>query len=150
MTLFVDMDGVLANFDAHYLATFNTPASKLIDNVDWKAVDAKGDFFLNIPPMPDLDHLWRFIEPLRPIVLTGVPKTVKAAVSNKRAWAKKHLGDHIEVRCCKSKEKCLHAEPGDILIDDWEKYRHLWLGAGGRWITHTSAADTIERLREIL
>jgi hypothetical protein len=28
-------------------------------------------------------------------------------------------------------EKCLHVSPGDILIDDWEKYRDLWAAKGG-------------------
>ena len=50
------------------------------------------------------------------------------------------LGDHVEVRCCSSKEKCLHAAPGDVLIDDCAKYRNLWVEKGGVCITHRSAA----------
>ena len=38
---------------------------------------------------------------------------------------------------------------GDILIDDWTKYRHLWLAAGGIWITHTSAQGSIAELRKL-
>ena len=68
---------------------------------------------------------------------------------NKRAWVVRHLGDHVDVRCCRSKEKCLHASPGDVLIDDWEKYKSLWVGAGGVWITHRSAAETAEEFARL-
>jgi len=146
MKLFVDMDGVLADFDAHHQAVFGFPADKVADNVDWEAVRQAEDFYLNIPPMPDMEKLWRFIAPLNPIVLTGVPGKVPEAPANKRGWVAKHIGGHVEVRCCRSREKYLHARPGDVLIDDWEKYRHLWLGAGGYWITHRNANDTIADL----
>lgn len=149
MQLFVDMDGVLADFDAHHETVFGVRADKLADNVDWKAVRAVKDFYLNIPPMADLPELWDFIGRFRPIVLTGVPRSVAEAPENKRAWVRKHLGDAVEVRCCASKEKCRHAKPGDILIDDWEKYRDLWIGAGGRWITHRSAEESITKLLEM-
>jgi hypothetical protein len=40
MQLFVDMDGVLADFDAHYEAVFGVRASKELDNIDWdRALD---------------------------------------------------------------------------------------------------------------
>ena len=40
--------------------------------------------------------------------------------------------------------------PGDILIDDWEKHKDAWVNAGGIWITHTSAKDTIEQLHNLV
>jgi hypothetical protein len=147
MQIFVDMDGVLADFDAHHEAVFGARPDKAADNVDWTAVRAVGDFYLHIPPMADLPVLWDFIAPFSPIVLTGVPWSVKEAPENKRAWAEQHLGGDVEVRCCRSREKALHARPGDILIDDWEKYRHLWEQAGGRWVTHTDAEATVRQLR---
>jgi hypothetical protein len=36
--LFVDMDGVLADFDAHHEAVFGVRPSKVTDNVHWAAV----------------------------------------------------------------------------------------------------------------
>jgi hypothetical protein len=144
------MDGVLADFDGHHGAVFGFRSDKLLDNVDWDAVNRVKDFFLNIPPMPDLKVLWDFVSPLQPIVLTGVPSAVQVAADDKRAWVRRHLGAHVEVRCCPSKEKCLHAQAGDILVDDWEKYhRHLWEAKGGRWITHTSAESTIQSLMRL-
>jgi len=145
--IFCDMDGVLADFDAHHEAVFGVRPDKVADNVDWRAVRAVSGFYAEIQPMRDMRELWDFIAPYNPIVLTGVPSSVEEAPDNKRAWVRKHLGDHVEVRCCLSKEKCLHAQAGDILIDDWVKYRNLWVRAGGRWITHISAAITIETLK---
>jgi hypothetical protein len=150
MQIFVDMDGVLADFDAHYEALFGMRPDKTADDVDWRAVREAGDFYLHIPPMPDLPILWGFLEPLSPIVLTGVPRSVAEAPANKLAWSARHLGAEVEVRCCLSREKALHARPGDVLIDDWEKYRHLWEAAGGRWITHVSAEATVSELSLLL
>jgi hypothetical protein len=148
--LFVDMDGVLADFDAHHEAVFGVRSSTLTDIVDWSRVRETGDFYLSIPPMPGMIELWTFVEPHHPIVLTGVPYSVPEAPEQKRAWVHRHLGADVEVRCCRSAEKCRHAQLGDILIDDWEKYQSLWLAKGGLWITHVSAAQTIDRLRAIL
>ena len=146
MQLYVDMDGVLADFDQHHETVFGVRSDKLADNVDWAAVRLVKDFYLNIPPMPDMTLLWSRIERYQPVVLTGVPSLIEEASENKRAWVRRHLGSHVEVQCCQSKEKCLHAAPGDVLIDDWEKYRELWIAKGGIWITHRSAAETIAAL----
>ena len=147
MQLFVDLDGVLADFDAHHAAVFGVRPDKQADNVDWAAVRATPGFYANIPPMADMSVLWEAIEPLRPIILTGIPHSVDEAASNKTFWVRWHLGPKVEVRCCRSSEKCLHAQPGDVLIDDWPKYRDLWIERGGLWVTHTSADRTIEQLR---
>lgn len=149
MQIFVDMDGVLADFDAHHEAVFGVRSCKLADNVNWQRVREIPGFYEAIPPMADMDELWAYVAPFNPIVLTGVPYSIAEAPDNKRAWVRRHLGPDVEVRCCRSSEKCLHAKPGDILIDDWEKYRHLWIAKGGRWITHTSAANSIIALQEL-
>jgi hypothetical protein len=149
LNLFVDMDGVLADFDAHHTAVFGRRPDKLADNVDWAAVRAIPGFYAAIPPMPDMMTLWDAIRAFRPTVLTGVPARVAEAPDNKRAWVRQHLGADVPVICCRSRDKSLHAEPGDVLIDDWEKYRHLWIARGGRWITHRSAVETIAALRAL-
>lgn len=150
MQLFLDMDGVLADFDAHHEAVFGRRPDKLKDDVDWKAIRAVKGFYSDIPPMPDLEVLWGATAHLRPIVLTGVPSSVEEAPANKTAWVRKHLGPNVEVRCVLSREKSKHCRPGDVLIDDWEKYRHLWVGAGGFWITHRSAPESVLALTEYL
>ncbi len=148
MQIYVDLDGVMADLDSHYEALFGTRPNKQSDNVDWKKVNDVGNFYLTMPLMKDALDLWAYVECHDPIILTGIPYSVNAADNHKRDWVAKHLGPHVQVDCCRSAEKFKRAQPGDILIDDWTKYQHLWEQAGGIWITHTSAANTIEQLKE--
>ena len=158
MQIYVDMDGVLADFDLHYETTFNVKLPRrafreppyTADEVDWKAIRKTANFFRDIPPMADFKELWSFVEVYNPIILTGVPASVTEAATNKREWVDKNLGRDVSMVACLSKEKATWCRPGDILIDDWEKYRDLWVGAGGRWITHTSAAESVRQLKEML
>lgn len=147
--LFLDMDGVLADFDAGYERQFGVRPDKGLDDVDWDAVAATPDFYLNLPPMPDFPLLWAFARKFEPTVITGMPSNVEQASSNKTAWAVKHLGMDVPVICCRSSRKSRYCQTGDVLVDDREKYRDLWLKAGGRWITHRSAGATICELTEM-
>lgn len=148
--LYLDMDGVLADFDQGYQNEFGLKASKEFDSVDWALVRGRPGFYANLPPMPDLEDLWSFTEPLRPVVLTGVPDSVQGVYDQKRAWVLKHLGPGVPVIGCRSRDKSLHMQPGDIIIDDWEKYSHLWKARGGVWITHRSAAESLQALAQWL
>ena len=147
MKLFIDMDGVLADFDQHYEDVFGTRPSREFDNADWDKVRAVGDFYLNIPPMADMAELWEFAAPFNPTILTGIPKSVDEAADNKRAWVRKNLGAHVPVICCRSSEKYLHGGPDAVLVDDWEKYKDKWVRAGGVWITHVTARQSVETLK---
>jgi hypothetical protein len=121
LQLFVDMDGVLADFDAHHETVFGIRSSKLTDDVDWEKVRGITGFYSEMPPMVDMHVLWEYISKYKPILLSGVPSLVEEATENKRHWARKYLGPDVEVICCKSKDKCLHMKAGDVLIDDWDK-----------------------------
>jgi len=139
-TIFVDMDGVLADFDRGYEQMLGVRPSIMADNVDWQAVARVEDFYTRLPPMPDFAALWAGLECYRPITLTGVPASVKDAADHKRAWIDRHIGQaQPNIR-----------NPGDILIDDWEKYRALWVKRGGRWITHNTARQSLAELASLL
>ena len=150
--VFVDLDGVLADFDRHYDDVFGERPDKAADNVDWQKVREIPTFYADLPLMPDAMVLWDFVSQLKapPIILTGVPRLIsEEAAANKRAWVDLNLGENVRMIGCRSRDKSLYAKPGDILIDDWEKYRHIWLAAGGRWITHTSADRSIDQLLDL-
>lgn len=144
--LFLDMDGVLADFDEGYERAFGVRSDKEADNVDWDLVRHRENFYRDLPPMEDMLRLWDFAKAFNPIVLTGVPWSIPEAADNKRAWVIKNLVPTPDVRCVASRDKAKSCNPGDVLVDDWEKYRHVWLEAGGVWITHTSAASSIAQL----
>jgi hypothetical protein len=149
MQIYCDMDGVLADFDTGYELAFGTRPCKEADNVDWELVRKTEGFYAGLPLMPDALELWAFLLPHDPIILTGVPSSVEEAPQNKREWAWKNLGEGTKIRTCPSKYKNTFCKPGDVLIDDWEKYRSRWINMGGIWITHTSAASSIAALREL-
>jgi hypothetical protein len=155
VTIFVDLDGTLADFDRHYLSLgigALPPKWRHPDNaqdIDWAAVDAC-EFYATMPPMADHMTLWDYVVPHGPVILTGCPKVGEEhAARNKREWVARHLGPHIPVITCRSKDKWMYASHGSVLVDDWEKYRHLWEKAGGVWVTHTSAEATIAKLKEL-
>lgn len=152
--LFVDLDGVLADFDTEYFRLFreapdygrNTLSSEV-----WSRLAAEADFYRRLRPMPDAFVLWRHVEKHDPVILTGAPRSIPSAADQKRGWVAEHLGAEVPVICCPSRDKSRHiGGPGDILIDDWEKYRALWVDAGGRWITHRNAAATVAALDAML
>ena len=60
-----------------------------------------------------------------------------------RSLGDKHLSPEVQVRCCEASEKWMHAQRGDILIDDSVKHRKRWVKAGGIWVTHRSAEGTV-------
>lgn len=149
--LFLDLDGVMADFDTGYFNLTGIRPSKVSDDVDWNLIRATPNFYRDLPPMPDFWVLWEGVWACVPIVLTGVPRSVPEAYDNKRAWVDRHLGRAVEMIGCPSKDKSLHMKaPGDILVDDWEKYKDLWVARGGRWVTHTSAASSLEQLSKLL
>ncbi len=148
--LFVDLDGVLADFDQHHENVFGVRSNKYAkpgdpDDVDWQRVANAPDFYRALPKMRDADDLWAMLEPMHPTILTGIPRSVAEAEQNKRDWVLRHIGP-VPVICCRSSEKYEHCNPGDLLIDDWDKYRDRWCAKGGLWIRHTSAVATIQSL----
>lgn len=158
MALFIDLDGVLADFDVHYrdkVGALPPSWSQGHDHaaagtdVDWQRL-AEIDFYRDVPKMLDADDLWTYVRHYEPTIITGLPTTGRDKAENsKRYWVMEHYGPLVHVVTCLSREKCKYMTPGDVLVDDWEKYKHLWIQKGGIWITHTSAASTIEKLREI-
>jgi 5'(3')-deoxyribonucleotidase len=155
--LFVDLDGVLADFDEGYRQLFGEyPARRFDPNTTaedlpemWERINAHGSFYRDLPLMPDAKVLWDYLQPRRPIVLTGIPHSVARVAEHKRDWVWAHLDSDAEVITCKSKDKRNYCEPGDILIDDWPKYRHLWEARGGVFILHTNAAASIAALEAL-
>lgn len=148
--LYVDLDGVLADFDAGYSTLTGKRPDRDKDDVDWRRIVSAPGFYAGLPMMSDAAVLWDFVSQFDPIILTGVPSSVPGAADDKRSWVARMLGPDVQVVCCLSREKAKQAKPGDILIDDWEKHRDKWIDAGGLWITHTSAVDTINQLRSLL
>lgn len=149
MKVFVDLDGVVAGFDEHYERLFGVNPKRHPEPPDfWERIAQHKTFYRDLPVMADALDLWdgvlRFDR--HPTVLTGVPSSLPDAAAQKRAWVAEHLGPHVKVITCRSRDKCLHGTAGDVLIDDWKKYRKYWVRMGGVFILHTSAAVSLIEL----
>jgi hypothetical protein len=154
MKIFLDNDGVLANFDKHVLDLFGKTPRELGDEKLWEHVNENPNYFWStIPPMPYAHELWNFVVSTNiPFcVLTGCPKShYEIAAEHKPLWIKNHFGE-TEVITCLSKNKPLHMEnPGDILIDDFVANVRRWEKAGGIAIKHYDGASSIQKLKNLL
>lgn len=154
MQLYIDCDGVLANFEAlaDHVLEMNSREYEKLHGSDkfWAQLGAVEDFFYNLEPMHDAQELYDAVKHLNPIVLTGSPSQLgEQAYDQKRRWIAKIFGPDQKVIVCQSKNKYQFCEPGDAIIDDWPKHQKKWEDAGGIWVAHTSTVDTIAKLKEL-
>jgi 5'(3')-deoxyribonucleotidase len=153
------MDGVLADFDKSaeaILKTNNIYKYEFIWGPDkfWEEINKFPNFFRDLDQMPDARHLWGNIKHKDPRVLTALPRENGARVDEqKRQWIKgfdRATGSvNTVVHTCATKDKPKLCQPGDILIDDRAVNRDAWIKAGGTYIIHTSAANTLTTLRAL-
>ena len=148
MTLFLDLDGVLADFDAHVRVLFGRSPAQLRLEEMWRLAERTPGFFETMPKTPDADELWAFCAPFEPTIITGLPRG-RWAAPQKRAWVRAHLGAQVPVITCMAREKSTYASPGDVLVDDNTRFAHLWRQRGGVFVRHSSAVGSIEVLRRL-
>ncbi|HEY9235981.1 MAG TPA: hypothetical protein VIP08_13195 [Phenylobacterium sp.] len=148
--IYLDCDGVLADFDrgaAAILGLAPDAFQKAHGSGEfWKRLAHAPEFFANLDPLPDAMDLYEAVRHRRPVILTGLPRGNWAA-AQKRRWAERHFPGVpiITTMAALKREHCL---PGDALVDDRDKHRHLWEAEGGVFIHHKSAATSIASLRE--
>lgn len=162
MQVFLDSDGVLADFDKLAGEILGMPPREFEQKKHkgdagpmWAALYAHEDYFFKLPKMPDADELVAGVEAMgfTPIVLTGIPSKDGSdwAIGQKIRWYEKHY-PHLQVICCKSKDKLLHMIEGkhNVLIDDWPQHRRKWREAGGTFILHENAKKSLMELEQLV
>jgi len=97
--------------------------------------------------LPDAYELFNAVKHLNPVILTGRPRG-EWAVEQKLKFRDKYFPE-TEMIVCRSKDKIKYAKPGDVIVDDWTKWQHVWEKGGGIWVLHTSAANSIAKLKEL-
>lgn len=152
-SLFVDLDGVLADFDNHFLDVHGQFFRDYRDEVAWDKLIAIPNFWLDLPLMPDAKMLWEELTRHHiPIVILSSPGThdeFRARIQ-KRQWVDYHFGTYVPIVFRQRKFKQLFAAPDCVLIDDMENTISEWNDQGGVGIHHVSAADTLRKLRVYL
>jgi len=149
--LFLDCDGVLADFDLaarqllgmtpkQYIATHGRGAF-------WSKLAKAKNFYGSLPEMPDARRLFDTVKHLEPTILTGLPLG-KWAAPQKIEWAAEHFPG-VPIITCMAADKHKHMHPGDVLVDDREKHRAAYEAAGVVFIHHKNAEDSLRQLAKI-
>ena len=151
--LYLDLDGVMADFDAHFPAVFGLDHRCLADDDMWATINAHPSYFRDMPPCDGALKFFDKIRHLDPIILTACPRTnYRHAATQKREWVREHLSAEITVLPVMgghNKPLFMHAA-GDILIDDFERNTLAWIDAGGEAILHRLFAETEAALNDAL
>ena len=150
--LFLDCDGVLADFDAGARAVLGgmTPAqfeARHSKREFWQRLARTPDFYAGLPLMADARTLFDAVAHLVPTILSGLPIGNWAA-SQKVRWAAEHFPG-TPIITCMARDKYRYMEPGDVLVDDREEHRTKWEEAGGVFVTHKNAERSIAALRTL-
>lgn len=154
MKLFLDCDGVLADFDALATDIFGMHPRRYEkefgSKMFWKTLARYEDFYYKLPLMSDAMYLWQSVKHLNPTILTGCPRGGWAE-DQKQRWAVKMFGSDVKMITCMSRDKRLHMQEvtHNIIIDDFSKYKSLWEEYGGTFILHTSAEESLKQLESL-
>ena len=152
MQLYLDCDGVLADFDRAATELLGMGPRQFEKRhgppAFWKRLARHNDFYGSLPLMPDAMILFDAVRHLNPIILTGLPRGDWAAPQKVR-WAAEHFPG-TRIITCLAADKRRHARDGDVLVDDTLKYEALWTGAGGIFVHHRDARTTIDELRRLI
>ncbi len=146
MKLFLDLDGVLADFDRGVREITGRTPEELPLKAMWDALRRAPRFFETLAFMGDAEALWRFCAPHCPTILTGLPLG-SWAPEQKRRWVARMLGAHVPIITCMSREKPRWSGPGHVLVDDRASAREGWERRGGHFIHHVSAERSVAALR---
>ena len=152
-TVFVDSDGVCADFETAYEDFFQHRHDSVADAEMWKNINAHGQFFANLPLIPGTLDFIRDVRVTHDVViLTACPKSdYQRAALQKKEYFKKVDPDLIVLPVLGGKNKYLFMQkPGDVLIDDFEKNIEPWNAAGGFGIVHKNWVDTAAILKGYL
>jgi len=150
--LYVDMDGVLADFDRGVYELCGKRPEHLSKNEMWRFIKEHYDdgkkFFKHLRLMEDATMLWSNIEHHHPIILTATGYSIKSAGMEKIWWADLYFKGARVITVEAGRDKAKYVSNGSVLIDDRMAAIKPWVEAGGMGILHTDAIDTLKKLTE--
>lgn len=156
--VFIDLDGVLADFNAGVTSATGLPPGEQHPHQMWPTLARTPGFYDKLDWMSDGKELWNAIQSFDPVILTGVPMG-KWAEGQKRSWCARELGASVPVITGMSRKKaelaCAWLEDKKrrgripLLVDDSLKLRENWMSSGGTFIHHTSTRESLISLKDL-
>ena len=153
ITLYLDMDGVLADFHKEY----DKYDPQREDRKKFRSAVLEHNIFEVLDFMPDTQELLNHVSKLQGInieILTSMgthdPVQGNAAKYQKMKWLDKYNIPYKANFVRNKEEKAQYATPTSILIDDSIGCITPFNAAGGYGILHTNSADTINQLNSTL
>ena len=157
-TIFLDMDGVVADFDKFASSLLGRPvgwndSKQDLTTEEWEKLSSVDRLYFQLPLMPDAIKLVAYVRSLSTRYhvqfLTAVPRrtTMPSARDDKQAWVDMYFpGMKMDIGPY-SHDKQKWCTPGDILVDDRPSNIKEWNAAGGTAIYHLGDVDnTINEL----
>lgn len=137
--VFCDLDGVLVDFESGVQRLTGRLPDEQPANRLWIHINRAPHFFEELDWLPAGRRLWEYMMLLgiEPIILTG--STSEKISLQKKKWCHDNLGSHIQVICCKTKDKPLYCIHRSILIDDRDKVKTEWENNGGTFLLFSPA-----------
>lgn len=148
--IYVDMDGVLTDFDAQFFKIFKTTKKPKDDAAFWSMIDKGGlKFWSEMPWINGSKKFWNYVKQFNPTILSAPARSLPQSRQGKKIWVKRELGN-TPLILKRAREKKVYANENSILIDDMVKNISDWRGAGGIGILFKSPSQAIKELGDIL
>mgnify|MGYP003393669601 FL=1 len=153
--IYLDMDGVLADFEGKAREIFGDEWKKEIDRPNWGSFQQYPNWFSMLDPMPDAIELYKGCVEIvgdknQVKCLTALPHRgiISNATEDKIMWARKHISPNLRVHFGPfARDKQHHVQhEHDVLIDDMYLNIKQWRAMGGVGIHHTSATQSLDEL----
>jgi len=157
-TVYVDMDGVLADFDKGFSDITGKSSDNVSDQELWALIEKHGKarFFFELPWMNGGKEMWQYITNnfLRVKIFSALGKSDKIdrqTTQGKIAWLRHNIPSlqSDDIILVENKHRKRHySRPGDIIVDDTEVVIQEWVKKGGIGILHKSSLETIALLKQ--
>jgi len=154
--IYLDMDGVLANFEGKAIELFGTNWKTEVEADRWGKFADYQNIYEILDPMPDALELYNGCceiigNKTQVQILTALPNRARfdRAAQDKINWARRYIDPDIRVAFGPhAQDKQYHIRhTNDVLVDDMIRNVEQWKARGGVGVLHTSAASTLDILQ---
>lgn len=155
--VYIDLDGVLADFDLGVIELANFNKNNYADgierdNVKWQKIAGVPHFYDKLKLMPGAKEMFDLLYNNYHVeILTGIPKPKRGIVTageDKTNWSHRELNPDVKVNICYKEDKYQFCTGLNcILIDDTQANIDAWVATGGTGILYTNPEDVIEQLK---